>query len=135
MIGDILVALFLLVGATFIFIAGLGAFRFPDLYTRIHAVSKATTLGLGCMLLGVGIAFPEAVVIAKIIAVVLFIFLTTPVATHMIVRAAYLNKIPQWKGTVVDEMSGRYSLDQQTLRSSSGGDGIKGRTASEEVTG
>ncbi|CAN5138003.1 monovalent cation/H(+) antiporter subunit G [soil metagenome] len=134
MAREIFIALFLLVGATFIFIAGLGAFRFPDLFTRIHAVSKATTLGLGCMLIGVGFAFPEASVIAKIVAVVLFIFLTTPVATHMIVRAAYLNKIPQWRGTVVDELSGRYSDDRHTLRSVPAKDGLRGRSASESVT-
>jgi multicomponent Na+:H+ antiporter subunit G len=135
MTAEIFISVFLLVGAMFIFIAALGAFRFPDLFTRMHAVSKATTLGLGCMLIGVGIAFPEASVIAKIVAVVLFIFLTTPVATHMIARAAYLNRIPQWKGTVVDELSGRYDNEEQTLRSrGQARDGVTGRTADESVT-
>ena len=136
MIADIFIAVFLLVGAAFIFIAGLGAFRFPDLFTRMHAVSKATTLGLGCMLLGVGVAFPDASVIAKIVAVVLFIFLTTPVATHMIARAAYLNKIPQWKGTVVDELKGRYEIEQQTLRSAPDGKGkgVTSHQADESIT-
>jgi len=129
MVADFFIAVFLLVGATFVFVAALGAFRFPDLFTRIHAVSKATTLGLGCMLLGVGVAFPEAVVIAKIIAVVLFIFVTTPVATHMIVRAAYLNRIPQWKGTVVDELSGRYDEETHSLRSGPAPGGVAGHSA------
>jgi hypothetical protein len=53
----------------------------------------------------------------------------------MIVRAAYLNKIPQWKGTVVDELSGRYSVDRQTLRSAPEEDGVAGRSRSENVTG
>lgn len=97
--------LFLIAGAAFIFIAALGAFRFPDLYTRMHAVSKATTLGLGSMLIGVAIALPSAGLIAKILAVILFLFLTTPVAAHMIGRAAHLCKIPQWKGTVADELA------------------------------
>jgi multicomponent Na+:H+ antiporter subunit G len=136
MTADIIIGAFLLVGAAFIFIAALGAFRFPDLFTRMHAVSKATTLGLGCMLIGVGIAFPDGSVVAKIVAVVLFIFLTTPIATHMIARAAYLNRIPQWKGTVVDELSGRYDNEQHTLRSrGTARDGITGRTADESVTG
>jgi len=116
-VSEIVTALALLVGAAFVFIAALGAFRFPDVYTRIHAVSKATTLGLGCMLLGVAVAFPDGAVIAKIIAVILFIFLTTPIATHMIVRAAYLTKVPQWRGTVVDELKGRYVGDENKLRS------------------
>ena len=107
----------LLVGAAFVFIAALGAVRFPDLYTRIHAVSKATTLGLGCMLIGVAVSFPDLGVIAKIVAVLLFIFLTTPIATHMIVRAAYLAGVPQWKGTVTDEMKGRYTGERGELQS------------------
>ena len=105
--SEIVTAAALLVGAAFVFIAALGAVRFPDIYTRMHAVSKATTLGLGCMLIGVAVSFPSLGVIAKVAAVLLFIFLTTPIATHMIVRAAYLTKVPQWKGTVADEMKGR----------------------------
>ena len=115
--SEILVAVPLLVGAAFVFIAALGAVRFPDAYTRIHAVSKATTLGLGCMLLGVAFAFPELAVIAKIVAVLLFIFLTTPIASHMITRAAYLTGVPQWKGTVADEMKDCYTIERGELQS------------------
>ena len=114
--SEVVTAVALLVGAAFVFIAALGAVRFPDVYTRIHAVSKATTLGLGCMLIGVAVSFPDFPVIAKIVAVLLFIFLTTPIATHMIVRAAYLNKVPQWKGTVADEMKDRYASERGELR-------------------
>ncbi len=120
--SEIVTAVALLVGAAFVFIAALGAVRFPDVYTRIHAVSKATTLGLGCMLIGVAISFPDRGVIAKIVAVLLFIFFTTPIATHMIVRAAYLAGVPQWKGTVADEMKGRYTPERDELRSRSPND-------------
>ncbi len=106
MMTDLLSGLFLIVGAAFIFIAALGAVRFPDFYTRMHAVSKATTLGLGCMLVGVAIALPSLGLAAKVLAVVLFLFLTTPVAAHMIGRAAHLCKVPLWKGTVADEFTG-----------------------------
>jgi len=114
---ELFTAIFLLVGAAFIFIAALGIVRFPDLFTRMHAASKASTLGLGCILLGVAIAFPSAIVIAKSLVVLLFIFLTAPVVAHMIGRAAYLLKVPFWKGTVADELKDRYSKDRKTLRS------------------
>ena len=120
--SEIITAAALVIGAAFVFIAALGAVRFPDVYTRIHAVSKATTLGLGCMLIGVAVSYPDLGVIAKIVAVLLFVFFTTPIATHMIVRAAYLTGVKQWKGTVADEMKGRYAGERDELRSRSPSD-------------
>lgn len=117
MMNDVIITVFLLVGASFMFIAALGIIRFPDLYTRMHAASKASSLGLGCILAGVAIAYPTGIVIAKCIMVLLFIFLTVPIAAHMIGRAAYLLKIPLWKQTVVDELKGRYSEDRTKLES------------------
>ena len=114
---EILPAVFLLVGASFMFIAALGIVRFPDIFTRMHAASKAGSLGLGCILVGVALSFPSAIVIAKCIMVLLFIFLTTPIAAHMIGRAAYLLNVPFWKGTVANELKGRYSDNRRTLRS------------------
>ena len=114
---ELFAAIFLLIGAGFMFIAALGLVRFPDLFTRMHAGSKASTLGLGCILVGVAISFPSALVIAKCVMVLLFIFLTAPIAAHMIGRAAYLLKVPFWKGTVTDDLKGCYSEDRKTLRS------------------
>jgi multicomponent Na+:H+ antiporter subunit G len=98
---------FLLAGAGFIFIAALGIVRFPDLFTRMHAASKAGSLGLGAILAGVAIAHPTAIVIAKCVMVLLFVFLTAPIAAHMIGRAAYLLKVPLWSKTVRDELAPR----------------------------
>lgn len=117
MMTELVIAIALLVGAGFIFIAALGIVRFPDLFTRMHAASKASSLGLGCILVGVAISFPSGIVIAKGIMVLLFVFLTAPVAAHMIGRAAYLLEVPFWEGTVADDLKGRYSEDRKTLRS------------------
>ena len=114
---EILCAVFLLLGAAFTFVAALGIARFPDLFTRMHAASKAGTLGLGFMLAGAALAFPGVAVPLKALLVLLFIFLTAPVAGHMISRAAYLLKVPFWKGTVGDELRGKYSPDRKTLDS------------------
>ena len=114
---ELLPAIFLLVGASFMFIAALGIVRFPDLFTRMHSASKAGSLGLGCILVGVALSYPTLIVIAKCVMVLLFIFLTTPIAAHMIGRAAYLLNVPFWKGTVANELKGRYSADRKTLRS------------------
>jgi len=114
---ELLSAAFLLVGAAFMVIAALGLVRFPDLYTRMHSASKASSLGVGCLLVGVAITYPTAMVVAKCVLVLLFIFLTVPVAAHMIGRAAYLLGVPMWHGSVADDLKGRYSDDRSTLAS------------------
>ena len=76
---DFAVNLLLLIGAAFILIAAIGVVRFPDFLARMHAVSKATTFGLGCMLLAI---------LAKVGFAIVFIFLTIPVAAHLIARAS-----------------------------------------------
>jgi multicomponent Na+:H+ antiporter subunit G len=116
---EIVTSVFLLIGAGFILIAALGLLRFPDLFTRMHATAKASSFGIGCILIGVTLTFPSFIVIAKCVMVLLFIFLTIPVATQMIGRAAYLLKVPFWKGTVGDDLKGRYSENRKNL--SSGG--------------
>jgi multicomponent Na+:H+ antiporter subunit G len=104
MIQDIVSAFFLIVGSFFIFVASLGMFRFPDIYTRMHAASKSISLGIGCLLIGTIIHFASHLIILKAIAVLLFIFMTMPVAAQMISRVAYLRKVNIWDKTSVDEM-------------------------------
>ena len=104
MIKEIFSAFFLLAGSFFIIIAAVGMFRFPDIYTRIHAASKSISLGIGCLLIGVIIYFANPLIIVKSVAVILFIFMTMPVASQMISRVAYLRKVEIWDKTWVDEM-------------------------------
>ena len=85
---DFAVHLFLMIGAAFMLIAALGVLRFPDVLARMHALSKATTFGLGCMLLAVVAKFPTPTVLAKVCFAIVFIFLTIPVAAHLIARAS-----------------------------------------------
>lgn len=104
MIREIFSSIFLIAGAFFMFVAALGLLRLPDLYTRMHAASKSISLGIGCLLLGVVIYFSTLLIMLKSIAVILFIFMTMPVASHMISRVAYRRKVHIWEKTCVDEM-------------------------------
>jgi multicomponent Na+:H+ antiporter subunit G len=103
-----------LLGALLVLIAGLGILRFPDLYTRMHAATKASSLGMSLLLLAVALRNPEAMVWLKVLCGILFLFLTAPIAAHLLGRAAYVHKVPLWEGTVVDEIAGSYS-DYHTL--------------------
>lgn len=98
----------LLIGAAFLLLAAVGLVRMPDLFTRMSAATKGTTLGVGCMLLAVGIYFPGIGITTRALAGIGFFVVTAPVAAHMIARAAYFVGVPLWEGTVRDELRGRY---------------------------
>lgn len=105
--NDIVCASFILTGGTFMLLAGVGILRMPDLFMRMQAATKAATLGAGCMLLAVAVHFGDLTVVARTLLVTAFVFLTAPVAAHMIARAAYSVGTPLWKGTLVDELRDR----------------------------
>jgi multicomponent Na+:H+ antiporter subunit G len=103
------------VGAFFVLVAGLGTWRFKDVYMRMHAATKAGSLGLGLMLLAVAIQSPTPAVLVKSGLIIAFIFLTAPIAAHMISRAAYLHNSPLSDKTRLDEMAGKYRGDHKKL--------------------
>lgn len=78
----------LLIGAAFLFLAALGLVRMPDVYNRIQAGTKASTLGALAVLAGVAVHHPAW--LPKILLIALFILLTSPVASSTIARAAHL---------------------------------------------
>lgn len=92
-----------LMGATLVLLAAIGIVRMPDLFTRMQAATKASTLGLGCLLAAGAVALADVSAIMRLISIGAFIMLTSPVSNHVIARAAYLTRVPLWKGTVVDE--------------------------------
>ncbi|MDD7909168.1 MULTISPECIES: monovalent cation/H(+) antiporter subunit G [Pseudovibrio] len=99
---DILVGLLLMVGAIFAFAASMGLLRLKDVYQRMHAASKAGTLGSGLMLIGLGIYALDLGVFARAFAGFCFFILTAPVAAHLIARAAYSVGYRPTTDTVID---------------------------------
>lgn len=90
-------------GATFALLAAVGVVRMPDLFLRMQAASKASTLGLACLLIGSAIELGDSGSVARAVSIAAFVMLTTPVAAHVVARAAALTDVPLWQGTVVDE--------------------------------
>ncbi|MGY6549673.1 MAG: monovalent cation/H(+) antiporter subunit G [Roseinatronobacter sp.] len=84
---DIIIGFFLISGALFVLIAAIGVVRLPDLLTRMHASTKAGTLGALLVLVGLAIHQGTGMVVSKAIATALFLLLTAPIAAHMIGRA------------------------------------------------
>lgn len=102
--SDIITAILIVVGGIFMLLAGIGVLRMPDLFMRMQAATKAATLGVGCMLLAVAVHFGDMAIVTRALLVTAFVFLTAPVAAHMIARAAYSVGAPLWEGTLVDEL-------------------------------
>lgn len=92
------------IGAAFMLVAAIGVLRFPDVFTRMQAASKAGTLGIGCLLAAVAIHFAEMRVTAHAVVITLFFMVTSPVAMHRIARAAHRIGVPLWEGTHRDEL-------------------------------
>lgn len=105
----------MLIGAGFLLLAAIGILRMPDLFTRMQTASKASTLGISCILIAVGFFMQDSAVTVRSALTVLFFFLTAPVAAHMIGRAAYFVGVPLWQGTRVDELRGHYDMRTHRL--------------------
>lgn len=93
---DILLSILILTGAIFTFIGSLGLVRLRDFYARLHGPTKATTLGVGCLLLASAVYFTareEGVSLHEVL-VTLFLFITAPVSAHLLAKAALHRGLP-----------------------------------------
>ena len=112
---EILIMSLMLVGAIFIFLAGVGILRMPDIFLRMSATAKAGTLGVGLILTAAALHFNEFGIYARVIAIIFFILLTAPIAAHIIGRAAYFDGVPLWEGTVQDDLKKHYRISDHAL--------------------
>ena len=85
-VSEVIVAVFILIGTFFSFLSAIGLIRLPDVYTRSHAASKSTTLGVLCTLFGTFLYFlvSDSYISIRLILGIFFVFLTAPVSAHMI---------------------------------------------------
>ena len=104
---EILTSALLVCGGLFAFMAALGVVRLPDVLIRMHASTKAGTLGCGLILLAVAVHYAETSVVARSVATIIFLMLTAPIGAHLIARAAYRMGVPLSDRMVVDELDGR----------------------------
>lgn len=106
---DWVYAFLLVSGGFFLFVASLGILRLPDVMTRMHASTKAGTLGAGLIFVAVAAHFGDMVTISVSALTIVFLLVTAPVAAHAIARAAYHMRVPLWKNTHLDEWKGHYT--------------------------
>lgn len=97
LVGSIVTA----IGTVFLLLGSLGVLRFPDVYNRLQAGTKCTTLGAFLTIIGVGIMQPSWFV--KCLLIACFILLTNPISSHALGRAARKSRVSLWEGSVVDK--------------------------------
>lgn len=103
--SELIAVILILIGTIFSFLSAIGLIRFPDIYTRAHALSKGSTMGVLFTLVGTFIFFLlEGYFSIKLFLGIFFVFLTAPVAAHVIVRAAYRSNVELAKETVQDDL-------------------------------
>ena len=103
---EVIVAVFILIGTFFSFLSAIGLLRLPDVYTRSHAASKSTTLGVLCTLFGTFLYFlvSDSYISIRLILGIFFVFLTAPVSAHMISRSAYRSNVKLADVSVQDDL-------------------------------
>jgi multicomponent Na+:H+ antiporter subunit G len=101
-----MVGALLLAGLFFHAVAALGVVRLPDFYTRLHAVSKAETLGVIFTVAALMVSAGPSLLAAKLILVAAFLFLANPTSTHAIARAAFRTGLRPWRREVAESTRG-----------------------------
>jgi multicomponent K+:H+ antiporter subunit G len=102
---DILLSILILTGAIFTFIGSLGLARLRDFYTRLHGPTKATTLGVGCLLIASAVHFSVRQEGSSLLEALgtLFLFITAPVSAHLLAKAALHLKVRSVSNLPVDD--------------------------------
>lgn len=101
--SELLTGLLLILGSFFLLVASLGTWRMPDIFMRMHAATKAGTVGAGLILLAAIVYFGELKITLRALATIGFLLITAPIAAHMIGRTAYFVGVDFWQGMGVDE--------------------------------
>ncbi|MFL0802807.1 MAG: monovalent cation/H(+) antiporter subunit G [Agarilytica sp.] len=97
MILDVVSWACLVVGGFLCVTGAVGIFRFPDFFSRMHAASVTDSLGSGLIILGLVLQTSEWLVIAKLLFIMFFIFITSPTSSHALAKAALHSGLRPWK--------------------------------------
>ena len=117
---DVVSSVLLLLGVALSLVAGLGLLRFPDLYSRMHAATKPSTLGLLLVLAGASLQMADPGNAVELALVAAFQLVTAPVAAHMVGRASYRADVPGTRGATRDELAEVVAREEREEREARG---------------
>ena len=103
---EVTLSLLIVIGAFLVLIGSFGLIKLPDFYTRLHAPTKATTLGMGCLLLAsLGLStVDKGYLSVQELLITIFLFITAPIAAHMLAKAALHLEMPSHSKTKNSEL-------------------------------
>ncbi|WP_078544264.1 monovalent cation/H(+) antiporter subunit G [Litchfieldia alkalitelluris] len=115
---EVILAFIIVLGALISLISAIGVIRLPDVYTRNHAASKGATLGILLILSCAFLFFwvEDGYMNARLLLGIIFVFLTAPVAGHLISRAAYYSGVPLWEKSGQDALKTKNKQGKQKQR-------------------
>jgi multicomponent Na+:H+ antiporter subunit G len=89
---------FIVSGSLFVIIGGVGLLRLPDFYSRIHAAGMTDTMGAWLILIGLMFSAGWTLVLAKLVMLLIFLVLTSPMASHALAKAAFMRGLEPMLG-------------------------------------
>ncbi len=86
----------IILGLPFFLSGTVGLIRFPDIYTRLHALTKADNVGLGCIVCGLALQSGDWAVTAKLLLIWLLVLIASSASCHLVARSAMQKNIQPW---------------------------------------
>jgi multicomponent Na+:H+ antiporter subunit G len=93
---DLLSIVLVIGGAAFFFAGTVGMLRFPDVYSRLHALTKGDNVGLGLTVLGLAVRAESLAVVGKLVLIWMLVLLAGATASHLIARSSLRRGIKPW---------------------------------------
>lgn len=101
---QLLITVLLIAGATVMLLAAIGLHRFGDTFLRMHAATKSSTLGVGCIMIAVALYFDDPLITAKVITLGVIYFFTAPTGAQVLSNAIHIARFPVVRETWVDAL-------------------------------
>ncbi|MCY1719692.1 monovalent cation/H(+) antiporter subunit G [Prolixibacteraceae bacterium Z1-6] len=101
---EIVIIILLLLGSLLMLLGAIGLVRFPDIFMRMHAGTKAPSLGSMLMLIASALYFGTLSIFIEVLIIIAIIFITTPVGSHAIGTTAHRLKLKKWERMKIDDL-------------------------------